>query len=65
MTDQTRNLITRGRAAALAGVSVRTIDRWLADGRLTKYVDGRGAVSVDADELTRLITPQPMTAAVR
>lgn len=65
MTDQTKNLITRNRAATRVGVSVRTIDRWLADGRLTKYVDGRGFVSVDADELIRLTAPQPVTVAVR
>jgi len=59
------NLISRDSAAALAGVSVRTVDRWLARGLLTKYVDGRGFVSVDADELTRLLSPQPVTAAVR
>jgi excisionase family DNA binding protein len=65
MTSEQMDLITRKDAAALVGVSKRTLDRWLADGRLAKYVDGRGFVWVDADELRRLTTPRPVTAAVR
>lgn len=52
--------ITKREAAARAGVIVRTIDNWLAAGRLTKHRDGVGHVRIDAAELTRLITPRPV-----
>jgi predicted site-specific integrase-resolvase len=65
MTDTNRKMITRAAAARRAGVSVRTVDRWLASGGLIKYVDGRGRITVDEDEVDRLLTPRPADAAVR
>lgn len=65
MTDTPRNLITRAEACDRAGVSMRTMDRWLFTGRLTKYTDARGQVRVDADELESRIAYQPAGAAVR
>lgn len=65
MTDTPKNLITRERARLRAGVGLRTIDRWLHDGRLVKYTDAFGRVRVDADELDRLIGYQPASPAVR
>ncbi|HUZ86333.1 MAG TPA: hypothetical protein VNF26_05230 [Candidatus Baltobacterales bacterium] len=47
-------------AAAIAGgVSKRSIERWLAEGRLTRYErPGRIRVLVDAAELRELVTPK-------
>lgn len=44
---------------------MRTMSRWLADGKLTKHTDGLGHVRIDAEELDRLTTPQPVGTAVR
>jgi hypothetical protein len=51
-------------AAAIAGgVSKRSIERWLAEGRLTRYKQpGRIRVLVDAAELRELVTPKPVKA---
>ena len=65
MTDTPKNLITRAEACKRAGVSMRTMDRWLHDSRLTKYTDAFRRVRVDADELDRLTGYQPVGAAVR
>lgn len=43
-------------AAAIAGVTARTIDRWLAEGVLTKR-KRRGRVLVDREELRGLLDP--------
>lgn len=57
--------ITRDEARVIAGVSQRTIDSMLADGRLTKNKDGMGRVWIDAAELRSQLTPRPAGAAVR
>lgn len=50
--------LTRADAAARVGVSVRTIARMLAEGRLTRYYAGRGRnVRIDAAELDRTMSP--------
>lgn len=46
-TENTR--ITRKEAALLAGVSVRTISRWTAEGVLPARYTGKRAVPVDYD----------------
>lgn len=46
-TENTR--VTRKEAALLAGVSVRTISRWSAEGVLRARYTGRRAVPVDYD----------------
>lgn len=65
MTETQKQMITRAAAARRAGVSVRTVDRWLSSGALIKYADGRGRVLVDQDEVDRFLAPQPVTADVR
>lgn len=65
MDENTRELISRDEAARRAGVSVRTVGRWVFQGRLTKYTDGLGHVRIDAAELRELTTPQPARTAVR
>lgn len=49
--------LTRTEAAARAGRDVRTVDRWLASGALTRYRQGR-SVRVDQAELDQRTTPQ-------
>ena len=50
--------LTRADAAGRVGVSVRTIARMLAEGRLTRYYRGRGRhVRIDAAELDRVMRP--------
>lgn len=52
--------LTRSAAAHQAQVSLRTIARWLAEGRLTRYTqEGRKAVYVDAQELEALTQVRP------
>lgn len=57
-------LITKRAAAERAGVIVRTVDNWLAVGKLTKHVNGLGQVRISAEELDRLLKFQPVSAAV-
>lgn len=50
---------TRAQAAARAGVSLRTIDRWTEAGDLTKYnVGGRQWVRYATAEIDAMITPR-------
>ena len=52
-------LISIPAAAVAASVSTRTIERWLAEGRLTRYErPGRIRVLVDATELRELVRPR-------
>ncbi len=58
MQTQTRKWLTRREAAREAGVSVRTIARWLADGTLTRHGIRKGkGVRIDASELARITEP--------
>lgn len=41
-------------AARLAGVAQGTVRRWITEGRLTKYVDGRGRVWVDRNQVLKM-----------
>lgn len=43
--------ITKAEAAAQLGVSVRTILRYLAEGRLTRYTGPGGRTMIDPDDL--------------
>jgi excisionase family DNA binding protein len=56
------DLIRVAGAARLAGVSQGTVRRWLAEGRLRRYRDGRGRVWVSRTQVLELITPKPETA---
>lgn len=51
--------LTRAEAARRAGISERTLDRWLNNGTLTRHRRGR-AVKVRADELDRVLEPVPV-----
>lgn len=60
-----RTYITVNEAAERAGVDPKTVRRWYrTDGKLTKYVTGTGRVRIDADELARLINPEPVVTGV-
>jgi excisionase family DNA binding protein len=48
--------LTKKEAALLAGVTPRTIQRWIADGHLTKYTVQVNRVAVSKRELQSLIT---------
>jgi excisionase family DNA binding protein len=58
-TEGTANL-TRAAAAELAGVDVRTIDRWANDGRITRYkIGGLQWVRFKRSEILDMKLPQP------
>lgn len=64
MTESpSKDLITRQQAADRAGLSIQTIDRYLAQGLLTKYKAGptKRFVRVDSAELDELLRPEPET----
>jgi predicted site-specific integrase-resolvase len=55
--------ITRNEAAARAGVTVRTVTRWITQGYLTKVPGRRGrraATLIDVAELDRLTATEPL-----
>lgn len=63
------DLLTRQQVSRIAGVSLRTVDRWRADGRVTT-VRGRRragwrAVWVPRDSLATLLLPQYPPSAGR
>ena len=53
------DLIRVAGAARLAGASEGTVRRWITEGRLSKYVDGRRRVWVDRNEVLRMIEKRP------
>lgn len=61
--DDGKTWLSRQEAAGRARVHVRTLDRWLADGLLTRYTTGTGMVRVDADELDAFLAPAPAQSA--
>jgi excisionase family DNA binding protein len=59
-TDEAAEL-TRGAAAELAGVDIRTIDRWANEGRLTRHkVGGMQWVRFKRSEVLDLRRPEPV-----
>jgi excisionase family DNA binding protein len=50
-------------AAEYAGVSSRTIRRYIVAGRITGYRIGPKLLKVDLNEIDRIITPVPAAAA--
>ena len=58
-------LIRVGQAAEMLGVSVETLRRWEADGRLTTTRTEGGQRLVDLAEVTRLLTERRVAAANR
>lgn len=59
----TRRLVSMATAAAHADVSVRTLRRYIAQGRLTGYRLGPRLVKVDLNEVDRLAQPIPNARA--
>lgn len=54
-------LISLEAAAVAAGVTRKTITRWISAGKLTRYErPGRIRVLVDAAELRELVKPKPV-----
>jgi len=58
-------LIRVGQAAEMLGVSVETLRRWEADGRLTTTRSDGGQRLVDLGEVTRLLTERRAAVANR
>lgn len=58
-TTKTTLWLTRQQAVDRSGRTLRTVDRWLADGVLTRHTTGTGHVRIDAAELDLLLTPVP------
>jgi excisionase family DNA binding protein len=61
MDTDTKPWLTRQQAAEHASVSLRTIDRMLAEGKLTRYRNKNNRVRISADELenaTDLFMPE-------
>lgn len=57
--------LTRAEAAVHARVHVRTIDKWVVDGRLTKYtVKGLQSVRFKREEIDALMVPSPATGSI-
>jgi excisionase family DNA binding protein len=52
-----QRLDTLNNAADFAGVSTKTIRRWIADGRITGYRMGPRLIRVDLDELAAMLQP--------
>ena len=61
----TETLIRVGQAAEMLGVSVETLRRWEADGRLTTTRTDGGQRLVDLAEVTRLLTERRAAATSR
>lgn len=62
--EQDRDLITRAEAAKLAGVDVRTVDRWANRGLITRYkVGGLQWVRFDAYEVGLMREPETGTVS--
>lgn len=54
------DMITRSAAAELAGVDVRTIDRWANEHRITRYkIGGMQWVRFKRSEIEAMVTPVP------
>lgn len=57
--DAPRRLVSLAAGAEYADVSVRTLRRYIAQGRLTGYRVGPRLVKVDLNELRQLARPIP------
>lgn len=61
---KTRRLASPAEAALYAGVSIRTLRRWAAEGRFAAYRFGPRAVRYDLDDLDALAEPITTATAV-
>lgn len=57
--------MSRAEAADHAGVSLRTLCRWLAKGLLTRHLTGEGNVLVSRKELENFLSPKACTRPVQ
>lgn len=60
---KTRGMVSLAEAADLAGVSIRTLRRRIADGVLPAYRTGPRLIRLDPADLLELIQPMNETAA--
>jgi excisionase family DNA binding protein len=64
MNTDTKHWLTRGQAAARHGIGIRTVDRMLSTGRLTRHRrPGTRHVLIDAAELDAALEPAPQRSA--
>lgn len=61
-TRQARQLVTLAAAADHAAVSIKTIRRYIAGGRLTGYRMGTRLIRIDLNELDAILRPIPTAA---
>lgn len=57
--------LTRIEAAERSGLSIRTIDRYLADGTLPFHKLGKAKVRIFPSDIDALLTPAPALATER
>lgn len=62
---RTRGMVSLAEAADLAGVSIRTLRRRIADGVLPAYRTGPRLIRLDPADLMTMIEPMNDTAADR
>ena len=62
---QTRGMVSLAEAAELAGVSIRTLRRRIADGALPAYRTGPRLIRVHPDDLLTIVVPMNTVAAER
>lgn len=60
---ETHDWLSRDAAAHHAGVSVRTIDRWLSRGLLTRHVAKANHVRISRGELDGFLRPRATVSA--
>jgi len=60
----TNKWLTRQEASKYMKVAPRTLDRWVAEGRVTRYhIDGIRSVRFHQDDLDAMHKPEPAVAA--
>lgn len=62
---RTRGMVSLAEAAELAGLSIRTLRRRIADGELPAYRTGPRLIRVHPDDLATLVVPMNTAAAER
>lgn len=62
---RTRGMVSLAEAAELAGLSIRTLRRRIAEGELPAYRTGPRLIRVHPDDLVTLVVPMNTAAAER
>lgn len=60
MTNDDTQWVSRKEAAEMAGVTMRTVDRWADAGRIVRHEDGRGHIRFRLDEVQNMIRIEPV-----